>query len=216
MRIKSAISWLDEHYGVVLLGGAALSALSGAVYWIARGGIAPLLASFGYLADAEIAESIKSLPDDRQEMIQSLSEINMTLKAIEDSVRELKGQNLMIMEFRNRRSQRINTCRSGENCEIPVLARFTDSADGCSLESTRVSLGGSNGVVAEVFSSSPESDIGMGTGSYQAFSFEFRVPSSLPGGAYMMTPTLLFSGCEFAPEGEILSRDGPEVPLIVE
>jgi len=216
LGVKSAISWLDEHYGVVLLGGTALSALSGAVYWIARGGIAPLLASFGYLSDAEIAESIRSLPDDREEMIRSLSEINMTLKTIEDSVRELKGQSLVIMEFRNRRSQRINTCRPGEECEIPVLARFTDSADGCSLESTRVSLVGRNGVTAGVFSSSPESTVEMGMGSYQAFSFEFLIPSSLPRGAYMVTPTLLFSECEFAPRGEILSRDGPEVPLIVE
>lgn len=211
------IQKIDKHKGVAAMLGAFCSVTAGATWWLATGGAVAITTSMSALADPEIAETLKGLPDYHEKvelalenLQQAQGEAHLALVQITDSLETLRRETQRIVEWAPEHSQRLTDavggCFAGETCTVYFRGRRTQVGAGCQVESLkpRILLPDGRDFPIRYADDNPIVQL---TPKFETIEARLVVPDFIPAGPAGIVVLTVYAKCPFVHEGETVTRE---------
>jgi len=208
--VNNWIRWTNRHLGLMALVGGFCSATAGATWWLAKGGAAAFITSMMALSDAEIADTLVGLPDYRQRTEQTLAELSEGLRQVLDSLEVLRLQTEAVVEWAPDHSQRLTDavggCFAGENCQVYLRGRRTQSGAACTLKGARprIVLPDGREFPVELVYGFEQLDLGT---EFETIEVVISVPEFIEPGLVGVVVLTVYADCPFVSRGRDVYRE---------
>jgi hypothetical protein len=210
------MTWLRANLLAILIG---FPFIFGSVFWVVSGGAAPWFKSQSALADPDVAEALRTLPEMQNSVESNQDAILQQLSLLSADLSTLRASSEAVMDWDTYRSLEMNAgleCYAGSECRVWYRARRTESGLNCQVfDTTPYLLRGARDTVGRPVTYGPSFAQFNLTRTFKDFRVDFIIPDNFPAGDVRFVTVVIYTSCPFAAEGEVVDRETISIPLSI-